>query len=507
MGMNRLHINLAGLLALAGILCCGGAQAEDLENTFYAMGTAFFQEPAPPAEQAAIAAELGYAGLSYERGLEIPKEMLDAVDAHDVRLFCVYLPVSVEPGVSGVPEHISKAFDMLKGRDTLVWLTMVSKTYECSSEEGDADAVRILRDIAAAADEAGLRLALYPHVNNWVERARDAQRVAEKAGRANLGATFNLCHWLAEGGDEPAADVLKDMLPKLFMLTLNGADCEGQGWNRLIQTLDQGSYDIHGFLQDVHNVGYKGPIGLQCYGIQGDPREMLTNSMNAWKHLRSGIDADWVKPFADGLGGFRDSTGEWTMAGDVTQDPDDPKAFTWTAGGCEAVNGPEGRTAHLVTKAEHGDIVAHIEFMVPEGSNSGVYFQGRYEIQVLDSWGVAAPEHSDCGGIYQRWDDNRDPKGFEGRPPRVNAARRPGQWQTFDVLFRAPRFDASGNKTANAMFVRVEHNGVVIHENQEVTGPTRAAMYAGEQPRGPIMLQGDHGPVAYRNLRFHELGK
>ncbi len=229
---------------------------------------------------------------------------------------------------------------------------------------------------------------------------------------------------------------------------------------------------------------------------------MLTGSMNAWKHLHKDIDADWVKPFADGLDGFRTPTGAWTMAGDVTQDPDNPKALAWTAGGCEAVNGPGGRTAHLVTKAEHGDIAAHIEFVVPEGSNSGVYFQGRYEIQVLDSWGVEAPGHGDCGGIYQRWDDNRDPKGFEGRPPRVNAARRPGEWQTFDVIFRAPRFDEDGNKTANAMFVRVEHNGVLIHENQEVTGPTRAAMYADEQLRGPIMLQGDHGPVAYRNLRF-----
>jgi hypothetical protein len=149
---------------------------------------------------------------------------------------------------------------------------------------------------------------------------------------------------------------------------------------------------------------------------------------------------------------------------------------------------------------EHGDVLAHIEFMVPKGSNSGVYFMGRYEIQVLDSFGVEQPQHSDCGGIYQRWDDNRDPKGYEGRPPRVNAARAPGEWQVFDVVFRAPRFDANGKKTANAMFVRVVHNGVVVHENEEVTGPTRAALFNDEKPKGPLMLQGDHGPVAYRNI-------
>lgn len=65
---------------------------------------------------------------------------------------------------------------------------------------------------------------------------------------------------------------------------------------------------------------------------------------------------------------------------------------------------------------------------------------------------------------------------------------------------RAPRFDGDGNKTANAVFVGVEHNGVVVHENEEVTGPTRAAMFDNEEPLGPLMLQGDHGPVAYRNV-------
>jgi hypothetical protein len=129
-----------------------------------------------------------------------------------------------------------------------------------------------------------------------------------------------------------------------------------------------------------------------------------------------------------------------------------------------------------------------------------VYFLGRYEIQVFDSWGVTQPKHGDCGGIYQRWDDRREPKGFEGHPPRVNASRAPGQWQSFDVLFRAPRFDASGRKTDNACFIKVIHNGVVVHENVELTGPTRASLFQDEKPVGPLMLQGDHGPVAYRNI-------
>ncbi|HLF95430.1 MAG TPA: family 16 glycoside hydrolase, partial [Planctomycetota bacterium] len=80
-----------------------------------------------------------------------------------------------------------------------------------------------------------------------------------------------------------------------------------------------------------------------------------------------------------------------------------------------------------------------------------------------------------------------------------------GEWQSFDVVFLAPRFDAAGKKTANARFVKVTHNGQVIHEEVEVTGPTRAGAWEDEKPLGPIMLQGDHGPVAFRNLRVRPL--
>ena len=199
---------------------------------------------------------------------------------------------------------------------------------------------------------------------------------------------------------------------------------------------------------------------------------------------------------------WRQPVGDWLIVGNVFARPQDEEHLAWKPGSGIAVNGEKGETEHLVTKVEHGDVEAHIEFMVPKGSNSGVYFQGRYEIQVLDSWGVKEPKFSDCGGIYQRWTDG---KGFEGRPPRVNASKKPGEWQTFDVIFRAPRFDDNGKKIANAKFVKVVHNGIVIHENEELTGPTRAPIFDDEKPLGPLMLQGDHGPVAYRNIRLRTL--
>jgi hypothetical protein len=217
--------------------------------------------------------------------------------------------------------------------------------------------------------------------------------------------------------------------------------------------------------------------------------------------------AAWTELIGEDMAGWKKPTGDWMNVGQAAKDPANEKRIATKPGTGTLVNGKTGRTRNLFTEMEHADCEAHIEFMVPKGSNSGVYFMGRYEIQVLDSFGVEKLKHGDCGGIYQRWDNKRKPPGYEGHPPRVNASKAPGEWQTFDVVFLAPRFDNDGKKTENAKFVKVVHNGVVVHENVEVTGPTRAAAFADEKPTGPLMFQGDHGPVAYRNLRIRPLSE
>ena len=208
------------------------------------------------------------------------------------------------------------------------------------------------------------------------------------------------------------------------------------------------------------------------------------------------------------LSTWRGDTGQWEVVGDTFINPKNEKLLSSIPGTGAVVNGSTGKTSHLISKAEFGDVKAHIEFMVSKGSNSGAYFAGRYEIQVYDSYGVPKDEYPgiECGGIYERWDENRSPKGYEGHSPRVNTSRPAGQWQVFDVIFRAPRFDESGKKVANARFEKIVHNGVVVHEDVELTGPTRSSAYDDEKPTGPLMLQGDHGPVAYRNIWIEPAG-
>ena len=170
-----------------------------------------------------------------------------------------------------------------------------------------------------------------------------------------------------------------------------------------------------------------------------------------------------------------------------------PKVFT------NATN--PRKSGYLQTNQQYGDCTVETEFMVPKGSNSGIYLQGRYEIQILDSHGKAKAGQGDMGGIYQRWDNNRNPKGFEGHAPKTNAAKPAGEWQKFVIKFRAPRFDDSGKLTEKPMFLSVVVNGQEVHRNVTLNGPTRAAQRKGFAAKDFIFIQGDHGPIAFRTFK------
>ena len=205
------------------------------------------------------------------------------------------------------------------------------------------------------------------------------------------------------------------------------------------------------------------------------------------------------------LAAFKPTAGNWKIAGDVTYDWKVAGKGKITSGKGILVNDLSDKAKdHLVTMMEHGDIDLELDFMMEKGSNAGVYLQGRYEVQMFDSWGVSSVKSTDCGAIYERWDDSRPAgrQGYEGHPPAQNVSRAPGLWQHYRIEFRAPRFDTKGKKVENARFIKVVHNGVVIHENVEVTGPTRASLFADEKSAGPIVIQGDHGAVAIRNIKY-----
>ncbi|MEX1269197.1 MAG: DUF1080 domain-containing protein [Balneolaceae bacterium] len=205
------------------------------------------------------------------------------------------------------------------------------------------------------------------------------------------------------------------------------------------------------------------------------------------------------------LSAFDNPGQSWQIAGEVRASLEEANVFRTGDGTGVLVNHPgENRGQDLYTASEHGDIDLELDFMMAKDSNSGIYLQGRYEIQLLDSWAVKVPGAGDNGGIYERWDESRPEgqKGYEGYPPRQNASRAPGVWQNLKVSFQAPRFDETGNKTENARIISAKLNGVTIHEDVELSGPTRGAAGDDEVAQGPLRIQGDHGAVAFRNINI-----
>jgi hypothetical protein len=169
------------------------------------------------------------------------------------------------------------------------------------------------------------------------------------------------------------------------------------------------------------------------------------------------------------------------------------------APGDRIVNGPQGKTSNLVTDENFGSFQLYLEFINAQGSNAGVYLHGLYEVQIFDSYGFTGSlTVGDCGGIYER------DGGGGGSPPARNACRSPGEWQSFRIWFQAGRFDSQGKMTAHPRVLRVMLNEVPIQENVVLTGPTVGHMKIQEAARNPIMLQGNHGPVAFRHIYIKE---
>ena len=188
---------------------------------------------------------------------------------------------------------------------------------------------------------------------------------------------------------------------------------------------------------------------------------------------------------------------QWEF-GKAAMNPDNPAKLKVAGPGEELIS--TNRTVNLSSEAVFGDCLVELEFLVGKStagndvdSNSGVKLMNIYEIQIFDSYGKANPDKHDCGAIYSE------------TAPLVNACKPPGEWQKLVIDFRAPRFDETGKKTANAKFARVTLNGQVVQENVEIAHGTNVSRNAPEHPTGPIYLQGDHGSVAFRNVNVTPL--
>ncbi len=282
----------------AGLALPAAAEPSASRFPFFAMDTGTRDaERATFEAQAALLAELGHAGMDHSGTRNVPGK-LAALDAHGLELFAMYLTVTIDGGKANTP-GLPEAVRALKGRPTIIWLALRSKRHQASSTAGDEEGVAVIRQVADLAKVAGVRVAMYPHTGFWVERVEDAVRLARLAQRDNVGAGFNLCHWLrVTGGEQELAPILAAAMPHLFVVTINGADRAGTSWKTLIQTLDRGTHDTLPLLQLLRDLGYAGPVGLQGFGIGGDVRDNLTRSMVAWRAMSAQLPTSGHSPDA-----------------------------------------------------------------------------------------------------------------------------------------------------------------------------------------------------------------
>jgi hypothetical protein len=212
--------------------------------------------------------------------------------------------------------------------------------------------------------------------------------------------------------------------------------------------------------------------------------------------VKPGAPALPLPPPADAVVLFDGTSLSRWMSGDGA-----PAKWRIVDGAFEVVAG----TGTLTTRDQFGDVQLHVEWMSPnppkgtdqDRGNSGVFLMGRYEVQILDSYNSVTYADGQAGALYGQY------------PPLVNASRPPGEWQSYDIVFRRPRFDAAGKVTSPASFT-VLHNGILVQDHSELVGPTAHTTrppYEAHAERLAITLQ-DHGhPVRFRNIWLRDLEK
>ena len=243
------------------------------------------------AQQAKLLKELGYDGAGHLWLKNVPQR-LKTLDAHGLKLFQIYLRVNIGKKARPYDAALKDVLSLLRGRDTTLALLITGG--RPSDQAGDPRAVEILREIADLAAASRVKVVLYPHAGHWLERLDDAVRVVKKVDRTNVGVMFNQCHWLKVDEEKNLPGVLKLAMPHLMAVGIHGADTAAEirsGKGKWIQPLGSGSFDVYGLLKALDDLGYRGPVGLQCYGLRGDAREHLTRSIAAWRKLCGRLSA------------------------------------------------------------------------------------------------------------------------------------------------------------------------------------------------------------------------
>lgn len=442
-------------------------------------------------QQATMLKELGYDGVGHI-WLDKVADRLKSLDDAGLKLFQITMTVEVGPDKEPFDARFKETLQLVNGRR--VQFCLLVNGMKPSDAAVDPRAVEILRAMSELAKGTDAQLLLYPHQGSWIERIEDATRVADKVDRPNVGVMFNVCHWLRVDKSRDYKSLLKQAMPRLWAVSINGADNfdEAQGWSRYIQPLDAGSFDVATFLRDLRELGYKGPVGLQCYGIGGDARDHLARSMAAWRKISADrTETLWqigkpdrdTREFALAPGNYS----QFKADGFFVVGKSDPKQ-DWPYVHPGPIDGWAGGSPHIFT----------ILFGLKEAQASGAC---KLVIDLADSHGHSAPNLrvEINGAPFARKIPNGagdasvfgDPA--KGKPHKVEVAfpaallknganeiriaTSAGSWMLYDaVSLEAPRGHSLGEVTGS-IFTSLRSPPTLVNRNGELNQTLQAIVH------------------------------
>ena len=262
---------------------------EVLPNAFFAMDTATKDaEHVSIADQVRLVKELGFDGYGPAYTPDLPA-LLKTVDEAGVPLSALYVALTFDAAGPKFDPSLARNIELLRGRPTIIWLVVRSEKRVPASAEADRAAIEAIREVAELAQPVGIRVAIYPHTGDYIASTPQALAIVKAADRPNVGLSFNLCHWLKVDGYGDLRPLLDQMMPHLFVISINGADRKDpdfKDWSRYIQPLGEGDFDVYGLMKELRSRGYGGPVGLQGYGLKGSARSHLEKAVRTWKSYR-----------------------------------------------------------------------------------------------------------------------------------------------------------------------------------------------------------------------------
>jgi sugar phosphate isomerase/epimerase len=521
--MNRTRIIALLILVFSSSCCLTERDERSMGNPFFVFNNALNREGITFSrftEQASMLKKLGFDGMEFNE----TNGLLDAVDAFKkqrLKIYTDYLKIDIDQKDPYQLEW-KKIIPKLNGTDIILWVHIHSEKYKPSDESADEIIVPILQELADIAKPYGVRLAVYHHVGFLAEKAEDSFRLAQKTNRDNIGSVFNLCHFLKTDSLENLEKVIDLTFPKLFAVSINGADAgvtKEMDWDRLIQPLGKGTFEVYRVVEMLADKRYHGPIGIQCYNLKEAPDIYLKQNSEALKIFKQRYSVPTnsltKKEMKDGWELLFDGSNVEKWRGiNMKSFPttgwrvENGDLISCSQGGAESEDGGD-----IITNKKYSNFILKWDWkMETKGGNSGV----KYFVQE----GIGTNMKSGYGLEYQILDDKY-------HAWMLQRIMKPNDFHTLGSLYEI--YPASPNKNPNplgtwneSMIIsqgnHIEHwlNGLKILEYERGSDDFKARVAEskfkdinsnGTLPDGYLLLQ-DHGSIVhFRNIKVKELNK